>query len=93
MQTQLFRQLVWDYDLTPTDFETILAGTKKIGNLDQSWAIARVLEHTDYYTAKSLVPLTTLSQHWSKIKPKLFNRTIRDGYEFVLHHHALSPTR
>ena len=93
MQKDLFDRLVWDYQMTSDDFSAILSGTKSIGNLDQSWAIARVLEHTDYYTARSLVPLTTLSQHWSKIKPKLFNHTIRDGYEFVLHHHALSLTR
>ena len=92
MQNDLFSRLVWDYQMTPDDFTSILAGTKKIGQLDQSWAIARVLEHADYYTAKSLIPLSLLSRHWPTIKSKIFNRSIRDGYEFVLHHHALSST-
>lgn len=93
MKSSLYKQLVWDYQLSQPDFESILHGKKSLGQLNQTWAITRILEHANYYQALNLIPLTLLNKHWSKIKPKIFNPTIRDGYEFVLQQHPLSPAR
>lgn len=93
MQKNLYQQIIWDYDLSQKDFQSILDGTKKMGGLDQPWAIARILEHVDYYTAKNLVSLPTLSKSWPGVKSKIFNQSIKDGYEFLLHRYALSAAR
>jgi len=93
MQKSLYKQLVWDYNLTQAQFEDILLGKNQLGQLDQSWAIARILENLHYYDALSLVPFATLSKNWDNVKRKLFVKGIRDGYEFVLHRHALSIAR
>lgn len=92
MKQSLYRQLVWDYQLDQNDFESILRGNKTIGQLNQAWAIQRILEHANYYQARTLVPLQLLAKHWSTIKSRIFNPTIRNGYDFLLQRHALSTT-
>lgn len=84
------KKLVWDYKISPDEFMKILKGENGKGWPDQDWAIARVLTHMNYYDAKSLVPVNLLSKRWQFIKPKLFPKTIKDGYEFVLRRHSLS---
>lgn len=90
MQNSLYKQLVWDYNLTESQFEDILQGKNTLGKFDQPWAIARVLENLHYYDAIFLVPFASLAKNWDNVKSKIFIKGIRDGYEFVLHRHALS---
>lgn len=85
-----FNQLVWDYRLTPAEFESILFGKTSRGTFTQSWAITRVLENLNYYDAISLVPPSLLQTKWSEIRPKLFQPAIIKGYEFLLHRYSLS---
>ncbi len=93
MKADLYKQLVWDYQLSQSDFERILAGESSLGQLDQSWAISRVLENLNYYDAMSLVSLDTLKQSWSTVEGKLFKKSIKNGYEFLLRRQALSTAR
>ncbi|MEK7472599.1 MAG: hypothetical protein AAB625_01030 [Patescibacteria group bacterium] len=51
MKSDLFKQLVWDYNLTQDEFEEILVGKKVLGNMNKSWAITRILENLNYYDA------------------------------------------
>lgn len=74
MKASLYKQLVWDYQLSQSDFEQILAGENSLGKLDQSWAISRVLENLNYYDAMSLVSLDTLKQNWPAVEGKLFKK-------------------
>lgn len=92
MKASLFKQLVWDYNLTQDEFEAILRGKKVLGNLNQSWAIVRVLENLNYYDAMSLVSLDLLRNNWNKIKGRLFNNSIKNGYEFLLQRYPVSIT-
>lgn len=92
MKRDVYKKLVWDYNLTPDEFEKILLG-KKNGNFDQDWAISRVLSNLHYYDAMHIVPYSVLKKRWSSIKGKLFNKTIRDDYEFLLHRYPVSITR
>ena len=92
MDEALFKQLVWDYKMTSGEFVEILTGQKQNGWFNQDWAISRVLENLNYYEAMSLVPFKTLANRWESVKPRLFVQSIKDGYEFVLHRHALSVT-
>lgn len=93
MNQSKLKNLIWDYKIEPHEFAEILSGNKKIGNLDQNWAITRVLEHLNYYDAMRMVPMPTLMKNWPIIKTKIFNKNIRDGYDFVLHRHTLSASR
>jgi len=85
-----YKQLVWDYDLSPDDFTKILSGKKEIGTFNQDWAISRVLENLNYYDAMTLVPYATLKNRWDYIKGKLFNKAIKNGYEFLLQRYPVS---
>ena len=85
-----FRQILWDYDLSPEDFFDVLDKKRQMGWFTQDWAIARLLEHAPYYDTIALVPLGVIRERWEHIRPKLFNRAIRDGYDYVLRRYALS---
>ncbi len=89
-----FKQLVWDYTLSPEDFFAILNNTeKRNGWLTQDWAIARVLEHAPYYDAIALVPIKTIRDRWEYIEPKLFHKEIKKGYEYVLRKYPVPIAR
>ena len=90
MTQDTYRKLVWDYNLPRDDFEKILSGDKKVGTFDQDWAISRVLENLNYYDAMTLVSLAVLRERWGFVKGKLFNKTIINGYEFLLQRYPVS---
>ena len=71
----------------------ILRGKKTSGWLTQEWAIARALENLDYYSAVKLVGLKTLSDSWDNVKEKIYNKSIRRGYEFVLRRKTVPSAR
>lgn len=85
-----YKQLVWDYNLTKSEFEEILKGKKVVGNFDQNWAIVRVLENLNYYDAMKLISIDILRKNWKDIQNRLFKSSIRDGYEFVLQRYPVS---
>ena len=90
MTQDTYKKLVWDYQLSQDDFNSILLGEKKVGTFDQDWAISRILENLNYYDAMALVPYATLRERWAFIKGKLFNSAIKDGYEFLLQRYPVS---
>lgn len=92
MSPNLFKQLVWDYNMTQNEFESVLAGQKTIGSMDQNWAIVRVLENLNYYDAMNLVSIDTLRSNWDKIQDKIFNSSIKNGYEFLLQRYPVAIT-
>ena len=87
-----FRTLVRDYTLSADEFWEILQGKKTHGWFTQTWAIARIIEQVNYYDAISLIGLDRLYANWDMIKTKIFNISIKRGYEFVLRRYALSVT-
>ena len=90
IQSEKYKCLVWDYDLTPKDFFAILYGDKTMGWFDRKWATVRVLENAPYYDAIELIEFGNLAELWPKIKISIFNKTIRHGYEYVLQKRAVS---
>ena len=93
MNQKIYNQLVWDYNLPQGNFEAILRGEKVLGNLDQNWAIARILENLNYYEAMKLIPLELLRKNWELVKKKLFKYPIKNGYEFLLQRYPVSIAR
>lgn len=92
MTQDMYKKLVWDYNLPLEDFNKILLGEKKVGLFDQDWAISRILENLHYYDAMALIPYATLKKRWGEVKGKLFNPTIKNSYEFLLHRYPISIT-
>jgi len=90
MAQDKYKQLVWDYDLSIDDFKRILKGDKEVGSFNQDWAISRVLENLNYYDAMDLVPYEVLKNRWGQVKGKIFNKSIKDGYEFLLQRYPVS---
>ena len=88
-----YKSLVWDYSLSQKDFEKILSGRKTNGSFDQLWAMKRVLENSNYYDAMSMVTKEMFIKNWETIKPKMFNRSIIKGYDFLLHRYSVSATK
>jgi hypothetical protein len=91
IRPDILRQLIWDYDMNGEDFIAILHGDKQYGWFTKAWAISRILERLNYYDAMTLISPAELAAVWEELKPKLFNQTIRNGYEFILRRHTL-PT-
>ncbi|MBL7078384.1 hypothetical protein ISS42_01850 [Candidatus Shapirobacteria bacterium] len=79
-----FNQLVWDYNLSPKEFKQILEGKKQKGWFTREWATARALENLNYYQALDIIDLNFAKKNWAKIKPKIFNKAIIGGYEYLL---------
>jgi hypothetical protein len=93
MTQDKYANLAWDYNLDPAQFNAILMGDTVIGPLNQSWALARALQHLNYYDAMSIVPISTLNTLWPQVKKQIFNKNIQQGYDFVLQRYALSTTK
>ena len=91
--SQNFNQLVWDYNFSPKQFKNILTGKKEEGWFTREWAIARVLERLNYYEALRLIDLDFLKRHWLKVKPKIFNKIKKEGYEYLLQKQTLSSSK
>ena len=79
--------------MTQQTFLKILRGKETKGWFTQDWAIARVVENLDYYSAVSLLGLDIWAKKWDKVKTKIFNKSIKHGYEYVLQRYTLSSTR
>ncbi|MFW5720168.1 MAG: hypothetical protein ACOCXT_04045 [Candidatus Dojkabacteria bacterium] len=88
-----YHDVIWgDYDISRAEFEDILNGKKENGWLNQEWALRRVIENVDYYTLIESVPLELIAKHWDKIKPKIYNKQIIDGLEYILRKYPISPS-
>lgn len=81
-----YRQIIWDYKLKPKEFFNILNGKDKEDQnwLGKKWATARVLENVNYYDAMKIVDISYLRSNWDKVKSRVRNRNIKDGYSYVL---------
>ena len=92
-QPSKYKQIVWDYNLSSNRFFEILDGKKEEGWLNRKWATARILSGLNYYDAIGLIDMDYLRDNWGDIKPKIINKSIRKGYDFVLQKSALSSSR
>jgi len=92
-QEDMFRILVWDYNMTPQEFFLILDNNKAEGSLNRDWAISRVLENLNYYDAVSLVNPALIKQRWTSVRNKIHNSSIKRGYDYILQRSTLPTAR
>ena len=87
------KQLIWDYNLSEGDFLAILLGKKEVGWFNQDWALLRLVENLHYYELKRLVDFKVLKQHWPHIRNKVFNKYLKEEYDWLLQEYFVSTTR
>lgn len=85
-----YKQIVWDYNLKPRSFFEILNGERTEGWLNRKWATTRVLENVNYYDALNLVDTNYLKNNWDSLRPRIFDKNIQNGYDYLLRKGALS---
>ena len=87
------KSALWgDYQLTGEEFNSILKGERSNGWLNQEWAVSRLLQHTNYYEVRSLLTLPEISKLWPKVKKTIKDKSLVQGYEFLLRRYALPAT-
>ena len=87
-----YKQIVWDYILDSKTFFELLDGKVQKSWFDRNWATARDLENVNYYDAVNLVDIDYLKLNWSNIKRRIYNKAIKNGYDYILRKRALSIT-
>ncbi len=55
---------VWEYDLSESQFQDILAGRRVFGRLDQDWAARRLLEYASYEEIVRQIGFARLVKGW-----------------------------
>ena len=80
------RQLpyVWDYDISESQFQEMLAGQLSIGRLDRDWAAVRLLEYAPYAEIVRLMGFRALIQGWPKWRHHIRSQSRRRGFDFLL---------
>ncbi|MEZ4727129.1 MAG: hypothetical protein R3E79_08365 [Caldilineaceae bacterium] len=82
MSTQL--TYVWDYDLTPTQFEQMLAGELTLGRLDRNWAAVRLLEYAPYREIVARLGFRALIVGWPMWRHQVRSESRKRGFDFLV---------
>lgn len=75
---------LWDYDLSESDFADILQGHKKLGHLDEAWALCRLLEYAPYTDILRLLGFKKLVESWPMWKNAIRSRSRERGLTFLV---------
>jgi hypothetical protein len=75
---------VWDYDITETQFQEILAGRLIMGRLDRDWAAIRLLEYAPYADIVRLLGFRALVQGWPMWRSHIRSRSRVRGFDFLV---------
>ncbi len=89
--------LVWDYDLSESDFRAMLDGTLTRGRLGQDWAVIRLLEYGQYRDIIHLLGYRRLIEGWPTWRAHLRSASRVRGFDFLVawlpQHHPELLTR
>lgn len=82
MSTQL--PYVWDYDLTSTQFDQLLAGELTLGRLDRNWAAVRLLEYAPYREIVARLGFRALVAGWPSWRNRVRSESRKRGFDFLV---------
>jgi hypothetical protein len=84
-QHLIFRQIMWDYNISPVEVEAILKGKRDtIGHYDKQAIFIKLLESFSWFTIVQLFSPVELRQLLSDdVVKKLRFKSLRTKYEFV----------
>ncbi len=89
--------LVWDYDISESDFIAMLEGKLTRGRLGQDWATIRLLEYGQYRDIIRLRGYRRLVAGWPASRDHLRSESRVRGFDFLVawlpRHHPELLTR
>ncbi|MCK4920223.1 MAG: hypothetical protein KAS71_04205 [Bacteroidales bacterium] len=82
---KLFRQIMWDYDISPVEVEKVLQAKKDtVGHYNKQTIFIKLLESYSWFTMLQLFSPQELRQLLSDdVVKKLRFKSLRKKYEFV----------
>jgi hypothetical protein len=75
---------VWDYDLTESQFQSLLDGKETIGRLDSDWAAIRLLDYAPYPEIVRLLGFKRLVAGWPRWRKHVRSYSRRRGFDFLV---------
>jgi len=86
-KTGIFKQLGWDYKISPDDIESVLRGEKiNVGHFTRETLFIRMLETYPWYTIIQVFTVDEIkSLLTSQVVTRLRSESLRKKYEFVRH--------
>ena len=92
---KLFNQIMWDYNISPEDVESVFAGTKThAGHYTRETLFLKLLESYSWFTIVQLLSMDEIQALLtSSTINKLKSKSLRKKYEFVQKRlHEIIPT-
>ena len=74
---------IWDYDMSKSEFVSVLRGEQVIGRLDQDWAAIRLLEYAPYRDIVHLLGYSALVNGWPRWQDHIRSDSRRRGLSFL----------
>jgi len=74
---------LWDYDISETDFRSMLAGKLTKGRLGQDWAAVRLLEYGAYPDIIHLLGYSRLIEGWPRWRARVRSESRVRGFDFL----------
>ncbi|MBL0175432.1 MAG: hypothetical protein IPP94_09250 [Ignavibacteria bacterium] len=78
------KALLWDYDISTSDFLCILRGATTHGRLDADWAARRVVEYARYPDLLALISYASLVKNWPRWRSRIRAESRRRGIDFLV---------
>ena len=75
---------LWDYDISPADFQALLSGERTIGRLGQDWAAQRLLEYAPYPEIIRLLGYRRLVEGWPRWRERVRSESRKRGFDFLV---------
>lgn len=83
MTTENRSPYIWDYDISESDFRSILAGELTIGRLGQDWAAVRLLEYAAYPEIIRLLGYRRIIEGWPRWRKRIRSDSRKRGFDFL----------
>ncbi|MEZ4861929.1 MAG: hypothetical protein R3C14_11495 [Caldilineaceae bacterium] len=75
---------IWDYDISETQFDQLLAGELTIGRLDREWAALRLLEYAPYREIIARLGFRLLVEGWPVWRNHMRSESRKRGFDFLV---------
>ena len=73
----------WDYDISESEFQAMLAGDLTIGRLGQDWAVVRILEYATYPEIIDTLGYRRLIDGWPRWRKSIRSDSRKRGFDFL----------
>jgi len=75
---------LWDYNLTPQEFQDILAGKYTRGTFNQDWAACRLIEYASYEEIIQQIGFLQLVENWARWRKNIRSESRLRGFDFLV---------